>query len=65
MLFFTQDTEGIVFLNIGSYMAGIDMWLNEEAHDDSFEPQYMYDKMLEVVGICGAWQLGKLQVSWF
>jgi hypothetical protein len=44
-------------------MGGVDLWQNEEEHDDEFDPQSMHDKMLEVVGICGAWHLGKLQVS--
>lgn len=58
-----EDIEGILVINIGSYMGGVDLWQNEEEHDDEFDPQSMHDKMLEVVGICGTWHLGKLQVG--
>mgnify|MGYP002776947863 FL=1 len=50
-------------INIGSYMGGVDLWQNEEEHDDEFDSQSMHDKVLEVVGICGTWHLGKLQVG--
>lgn len=58
-----EDIEGILVINIGSYMGGVDLWQNEEEHDDDFDPQSMHDKMLEVVGFCGTWHLGKLQVG--
>ncbi|PIA47362.1 hypothetical protein AQUCO_01400202v1 [Aquilegia coerulea] len=58
-----RDTEGIIVLNIGSYMGGVDLWQNDYDHDDDFSLQLMHDKMLEVVCISGAWQLGKLQVG--
>lgn len=58
-----QDAEGLIVLNIGSYMGGVDLWQNDYEHDDQFSHQYMHDKMLEVVCISGAWHLGKLQVS--
>ncbi|XP_058101877.1 diacylglycerol kinase 2 [Magnolia sinica] len=57
------DAEGVLVLNIGSYMGGVDLWQNEYEHDDDFELQSMHDKMLEVVCICGTWHLGKLQVG--
>lgn len=57
-----QELEGVLVLNIGSYMAGVDLWQNEEEHDDNFGPQLMHDRKLEVVGVCGAWHLGKLRV---
>lgn len=57
------DAEGVIVLNIGSYMGGVDLWQNDYEHDDDFELQSMHDKMLEVVCISGAWQLGKLQVG--
>lgn len=57
-----QDSEGLIVLNIGSYMGGVDLWQNEYEHDDNFSIQCMHDKMLEVVCISGAWHLGKLQV---
>ncbi|KAL2643898.1 hypothetical protein R1flu_011485 [Riccia fluitans] len=58
-----EDIEGVLITNIASYMGGVDLWLNDEDHEDNFDPQYMHDKTLEVVGICGAWHLGKLQVG--
>lgn len=58
-----EDSEGILVTNIGSYMGGVDLWQNEEEHNDDFDPQSMHDKVLEVVSICGAWHLGKLQVG--
>lgn len=59
---FPQDAEGLIVLNIGSYMGGVDLWQNDYEHDDCFNLQYMHDKMLEVVCVSGAWHLGKLQV---
>ncbi|CAM8877000.1 unnamed protein product [Rhodiola kirilowii] len=58
-----KDAEGLIVLNIGSYMGGVDLWQNEYEHYDDFELQSMHDKMLEVVCVSGAWQLGKLQVG--
>jgi len=52
----------LIVLNIGSYMGGVDLWQNDSEHDDNFNRQSMHDKMLEVVCVSGAWQLGKLQV---
>ncbi|KAJ8773012.1 hypothetical protein K2173_028189 [Erythroxylum novogranatense] len=58
-----EDTEGVLVANIGSYMAGVDLWQNEDDMYDNFNPQSMHDKMLEVVSISGTWHLGKLQVG--
>lgn len=58
-----KDSEGLIVLNIGSYMGGVDLWQNDIDHDDDFSLQSMHDKMLEVVCICGSWHLGKLQVG--
>ncbi|KAL0921057.1 hypothetical protein M5K25_008088 [Dendrobium thyrsiflorum] len=58
-----EDAEGVIVLNIGSYMGGVDLWQNDYDHDDNFSPQSMHDKMLEVVCISGTWHLGKLQVG--
>lgn len=58
-----DDAEGVIVLNIGSYMGGVDLWQNDYDHDDEFLNQSMHDKMLEVVCVSGAWHLGKLQVG--
>ncbi|XP_054806545.1 diacylglycerol kinase 2 [Prosopis cineraria] len=58
-----KDSEGLIVLNIGSYMGGVNLWQNDYEHDDDFSLQSMHDKMLEVVCVCGAWHLGKLQVG--
>ncbi|XP_057971663.1 diacylglycerol kinase 2 isoform X2 [Malania oleifera] len=58
-----KDVEGLIVLNISSYMGGVDLWQNDYDHDDDFDLQSIHDKMLEVVCICGAWHLGKLQVG--
>lgn len=58
-----KDCEGLIVLNIGSYMGGVDLWQNDYEHDDDFSLQSMQDKMLEVVSVRGAWHLGKLQVG--
>ncbi|OIW00353.1 hypothetical protein TanjilG_29920 [Lupinus angustifolius] len=58
-----KDSEGLIVLNIGSYMGGVNLWQNDYDHDDDFSHQSMHDKMLEVVCVCGAWHLGKLQVG--
>ncbi|XP_059656344.1 diacylglycerol kinase 2 [Cornus florida] len=58
-----KDAEGLIVLNIGSYMGGVDLWQNDSEHDDDFILQSMYDKNLEVVCVSGAWHLGKLQVG--
>ncbi|KAF5482297.1 hypothetical protein F2P56_002879 [Juglans regia] len=58
-----KDSEGLIVLNISSYMGGVDLWQNDYEHDNDFSLQSMHDKLLEVVCVSGAWQLGKLQVG--
>jgi hypothetical protein len=58
-----QDAEGILVANIRSYMGGVDLWKNEDSVSDTFQPQCMHDKMLEVVSFTGMLHLGRLQVG--
>jgi hypothetical protein len=58
-----QDAEGILVANIRSYMGGVDLWKNEDSVSDTFQPQCMHDKMLEVVCFTGMLHLGRLQVG--
>ncbi|ONK77299.1 uncharacterized protein A4U43_C02F5110 [Asparagus officinalis] len=58
-----EDAEGVIVLNIASYMGGVELWQNDYEHDDDFGLQSMHDKTLEVVCISGTWHLGKLQVG--
>ncbi|GAB4860845.1 Diacylglycerol kinase [Ancistrocladus abbreviatus] len=58
-----EDAEGVLVVNIGSYMGGVDLWHNEDENYDNFDPQSMHDKVLEVVSISGTWHLGKLQIG--
>eukprot|EP00850_Spirogloea_muscicola_P009676 SM000054S18162 [mRNA] locus=s54:748531:751158:- [translate_table: standard] len=58
-----QGVQGVLLLNIGSYMGGVDLWQSDDAHADALGPQLMDDQKLEVVAIFGAWHLGKLQVG--
>eukprot|EP00898_Chlorokybus_atmophyticus_P002698 jgi/Chlat1/3429/Chrsp23S03821 len=56
--------EGVMVVNIGSYMGGVDLW-NKPGPDESdeYSPQSMNDGILEVVGVTGSWHLGTLQVG--
>ncbi|KAD5507881.1 hypothetical protein E3N88_15584 [Mikania micrantha] len=58
-----EDAEGVLVVNIGSYMGGVDLWQNEDDSYDNFNPQSMHDGKLEVVSISGTWHLGKLQIG--
>lgn len=58
-----EDAEGVLVVNIGSYMGGVDLWHNEDENFDNFDPQSIHDKVLEVVSVSGTWHLGKLQVG--
>lgn len=43
-------------------MGGVDLWKNEDSVSDTFQPQSMHDKTLEVVSFTGMLHLGRLQV---
>eukprot|EP00897_Mesotaenium_endlicherianum_P010415 jgi/Mesen1/9401/ME000614S08655 len=62
-MFYNQGIEGVIVLNIGSYMGGVELWQNGEEHEDKFGLQSMHDRQVEVVGIRGALHLGQLQVG--
>jgi diacylglycerol kinase (ATP) len=57
-----QDSQGILVANIRSYMGGVDLWKNEDDASDTYLPQFMHDKKLEVVSFTGMLHLGRLQV---
>ncbi|KAK9855135.1 hypothetical protein WJX84_000838 [Apatococcus fuscideae] len=62
-----HDIEGILLLNISSYMGGANLWASgrplpaSSLPDDA--PQSHADGLLEVVGVYGSWHLGRLQVG--
>ncbi|XP_066357777.1 diacylglycerol kinase 1-like [Miscanthus floridulus] len=58
-----QDSEGILVANIRSYMGGVDLWKNEDDVSDTYLPQSMHDKKLEVVSFTGMLHLGRLQIG--
>jgi len=43
-------------------MGGVDLWKNEDDVSDTYLPQSMHDKKLEVVSFTGMLHLGRLQV---
>lgn len=69
-----KDIEGILLLNIPSYMGGVDLWASGHAadgharhrtwpeHDDNARQSFS-DKRLELVAVYGSWHLGQLQVG--
>ncbi|EDQ88854.1 uncharacterized protein MONBRDRAFT_25986 [Monosiga brevicollis MX1] len=48
--------QGVVILNIGSYMGGVDLW-GTPRPGSSFRPQSFNDGLLEIVGIRGSMQM--------
>ncbi|KAL0033148.1 hypothetical protein WJX79_005638 [Trebouxia sp. C0005] len=60
-----DDIEGVLFLNINSYMGGVDLWASGYSSAGSARTgkQSFCDGMLEVVGVYGSWHLGQLQVG--
>ena len=47
-----QRLQGLVFLNIPSYMAGVNFWGTDKEKDGFCAPSHD-DKLIEVVGISG------------
>ncbi|KAL0025763.1 hypothetical protein WJX77_009943 [Trebouxia sp. C0004] len=60
-----DDIEGVLFLNINSYMGGVDLWASGYSSAGSARTgkQSFCDGMLEVVGVYGSWHLGQLQMD--
>ncbi|XP_028114620.1 diacylglycerol kinase 2-like [Camellia sinensis] len=56
-----KDAEGLIVLNIGSYMGGVDLWQNDYEPDDDFSLQSIHDKTLEAF----LWILISLLFSFF
>eukprot|EP00117_Sycon_ciliatum_P023127 scpid28524/ scgid2416/ Diacylglycerol kinase theta; Diglyceride kinase theta len=54
-----SGVEGIIVLNIKSWMAGCDGWGTEK--DDKFKPPSMNDGLLEIIGVQGVMHLGQIQ----
>lgn len=60
------DTEGILLLNIPSYMGGVNIWASGRPAGPPAaveRPQSMCDRRLEVVAVYGSWHLGRMQVG--
>eukprot|EP00049_Salpingoeca_infusionum_P025570 m.20299 g.20299 ORF g.20299 m.20299 type:complete len:1179 (-) comp8139_c0_seq1:214-3750(-) len=49
--------EGLVILNIPSYMGGADLWGNVRDNDPNFSPQSFSDGLLDVLVMTGAFQM--------
>ncbi|CAL8462241.1 g1772 [Coccomyxa elongata] len=60
-----EDIEGVLLLNIASYMGGVNLWASgaATAHASLDAPQSFCDGVLEVCGVYGSWHLGQLQVG--
>lgn len=54
--------QGIIIVNIASYMGGIDVWQQSEGEVEKRE-QSMSDGLLEVLAVYGSFHLGKLTVG--
>ena len=54
--------QGILVVNIASYMGGIDVWQQSEGSVEKRE-QSMSDGLLEVLAVYGSFHLGKLTVG--
>eukprot|EP00656_Telonema_subtile_P051869 TRINITY_DN7082_c0_g1_i1.p1 TRINITY_DN7082_c0_g1~~TRINITY_DN7082_c0_g1_i1.p1 ORF type:complete len:428 (-),score=92.48 TRINITY_DN7082_c0_g1_i1:310-1593(-) len=59
----TIDHDSVVFANIASYSAGIDLWANNSSKYSMPDAHDANDGKLEVIGIDGTQQLGRAQVS--
>jgi hypothetical protein len=60
-----RGCEGVLLVNIPSYMGGVDLWASSTGHTTSCNAgkQSMSDGMLEIVAVYGSWHLGRLTVG--
>jgi len=54
------SVRGVMILNIPSYMGGTNLWGRETG---SYQPQAIDDWLLEVVGVSGVMQIGRIRVK--
>lgn len=57
-----KGSQGVVVVNIGSYMGGISIWEQSDGEIHK-NPQSMNDGKLEVLAVYGSFHLGKLTVG--
>jgi len=60
-----RGCEGVLLVNIPSYMGGVDLWASSTGYTTSWNAgkQSMSDGMLEIVAVYGSWHLGRLTVG--
>jgi len=59
----TVEHDSVVFANINSFSAGLDLWKNDSSKHEMSGEQAANDGKLEMIGVDGTQQLGRAQVS--